>query len=768
LGLIQGTFPGLPLLTIVLQKFSGLSTFQVGLVLMGIMRVLSVVSLFLLGENIFQSSRVGAAAALVYTMNANFLFFSSQFSYESLAVPLLLVTLLILQYLLKGYQDRTGTAWSIVVILNISAIIITHHLATYMMIAIFILMAVLTKFLPRFTQLKSPRQLFDITLFSIIASIGWLYFSHSNVVEYLGDPISRGIEQIATLTIRRLFLGISLPWYEIISGYASAILIALLSLFGALVILRNSKVAYAAQVGLLAFGLLYIFTAPLVLTAWGAESGRRSWVYSFISLALLSGCALAWLVRSALIGNHPRGEVMARTGTTLALALLLMGGVATSTSISYRFPGEYLQNSDARSFTPELIDAAQWLLDQAGPNNRILGDRTTERIFGSYGLQEPAMYGGPKPWEVFFPISWTPGALLWLEKANAPFVVVDKRMAEMPPQMDFRFQRDEPSNNYVDRPLPRSSVEKFDELPRSDRIYDSGNIRIYYLKNTVQGFFSSGNGTVSPLDQNHVDSNLSPVNLFDSILILLMGLFRSTLLIPFFLIVSGYIVGQLLFPDWSILGMATRVTLAISISISLIIVSTTILALVVSNVGKATLIVIFILRLLMIIGFTWLLAFISNHQPAKFFSLAKRVFSIKVWQQHSAWIFVIGFISILFVIFLMWQIKPRYDPRTDLAFNLSSVTPRVQITNRETGEKTYQIMIYSINTSARIKEQIVLAKDQSIQVDLESLIPYLPSQDRIYLDLYIEGQEKPYRSLHFILDELPKESQLILEQQQRN
>jgi hypothetical protein len=59
LGLIQGAFPGMPLLTIVLQKISGLSTFQVGLVLMGIMRVLSVVPIFLLGEHIFHSSKVG-------------------------------------------------------------------------------------------------------------------------------------------------------------------------------------------------------------------------------------------------------------------------------------------------------------------------------------------------------------------------------------------------------------------------------------------------------------------------------------------------------------------------------------------------------------------------------------------------------------------------------------------------------------------------------------------------------------------------------------
>ncbi len=140
------------LLTIVLQKASGLSTFEVGLVLMGVMRVLTIVSIFLLGEKIFHSSRVGAAAALVYMMNANFLFFSSQFSYKSLAVPLLIVTLLFLQYLVNGDYDQSGVAWLMVILLCITAIVVTHHLATYMMVAMFILMLVLAKLLPRFTS----------------------------------------------------------------------------------------------------------------------------------------------------------------------------------------------------------------------------------------------------------------------------------------------------------------------------------------------------------------------------------------------------------------------------------------------------------------------------------------------------------------------------------------------------------------------------------------------------------------------------------------
>jgi len=762
LGLIQGMFPGLPLLTIVLQKAGGLSTFQAGLLLMGMMRLLSMVSIFLLGEHIFHSSKVGAAAALVYMMNANYLFFSSQFSYESLAVPLLLVILLFLQYFLKGYQDRTGTAWGIVVLVAISALVITHHLATYMMIAISILMIVFTLLLPRFAQLLSSRKLMGVTLYSILAGVGWLYFTHTNVVDYLGDPISRGIEQLAYGTIRKLFLGISLPWYEIVSGYASAILIALLALFGALLILRKREALSSEQIGLLAFGTLYVVTIPLVLTPWGAESGRRSWVYSFISLALLSGVTLAWLVGSNLLSNRRFGKPLGQIIAALALSILLMGGVAASTSISYRFPGEYLQNSDARSYTPEIIDAAQWLFNQAGPHNRVLGDRTTERIFGSYGLQEPAMYGGPKPWEVYLPTSWTSSALNWLERANAPFVVVDKRMAELPPQMDFRFQRGEPLNTYSDRPLPLDSVEKFDGLSQLDRIYDSGNIRIYYLNNTDHSLFKLGNASEIPPVQNPAEINYDSIGLSNEALNLLFIFFRCMFLVTFFVVVPGYVMGSTLFPHWTDIETVTRITLAVTISLSMIILSSFILALLLPHVERAAIIVSLLWGLLLVVGFVRFLLHIFRNQAGRDDFLSKmRLFSDRVRQQDLIWAFALGLVSILLIGFIMGEIKPRNEPHTDIALGLSTITPSVQIINHEKEDKTYQLRIYSGTTNDWVFHPIHLQDNQMFEVNLQTLFLSLPPHGRLYVDLYLDGQEKPYRSLHFSREELTTNSQSL-------
>ena len=755
LGLIQGNFPGLPLLTIVLQKAGGLSTFEAGLLIMGLMRVLTILTIFLLGEKIFQSSKVGAAAALVYGANANFLFFSSQFSYESLAFPLVLVILLFLQYLVNGDAERSGNAWRLVILACIAAIVITHHLATYMLIAILILMVVAARLLPRFIQPKALRQLVGITSFAIVAGIGWLWISNTDVVEYLGDPITRGIEQVASLKIRRLFSGITLPWYEIGSGYAAAILVGLLAMLGAYLIIRHKQRLNSAQMGLLSFGSLYILTSPMVLTTWGAESGRRSWVYSFIGISLLAGFALDWITSSDFI-RFRQNRRLGQFSATLALCILLLGGIASSTSISYRFPGAYLQNSDARSYTPEIIDAAQWLFNQVGPDQRVLGDRTTERIFGSYGLQEPAMYGGPRPWEVYFPVSWTPQALDWLEDANAPFVVVDERMAELPPQMDFRFQRNEPTNAFSSQPIPVQAVQKFDQLPGLDRIYDSGNIHIYFINRSGQTVFKAGTTRVTSVLQNPAETIEASGNGFQILFTSLATFLRCLFLIVFVLYLPGELLGKRLFPDWSEMETGTRVIVATSISISTIILLAFILAYLLASAGKAAIIVLFLIGFLVITGLIQLQERLSRSRSSMDELVSKRKEFTQIFRQPGAApVYALGFLSVLLVMFMMGAIRPRYEPRTDLSLDYSSMPPSVRITNLEHGAKTYQLVIQAEGGTTRISRDVQLNENQSIDISLQEASPRLPAQGKISLDLYMEGEPNPYRSVHFVQGEGP-------------
>ncbi|MCB0189517.1 MAG: hypothetical protein KDE31_34835, partial [Caldilineaceae bacterium] len=82
-------FPGLASVTAALATFTGLSIFHAGLIVIGGARLVLLLGLYLLMEQVSRSARVAALATAIYMCHSSFLFWSSQFAYESLALPLM-------------------------------------------------------------------------------------------------------------------------------------------------------------------------------------------------------------------------------------------------------------------------------------------------------------------------------------------------------------------------------------------------------------------------------------------------------------------------------------------------------------------------------------------------------------------------------------------------------------------------------------------------------------------------------------------------------
>ena len=93
---VSPDYPGLTVITVALSKLSGIGLFPCALVLIGVVKVGLAVVLFLLFERLSGSARIGGVAALFYCAGSSDLYFTSQFSYESLSVPLLAGVLLCL------------------------------------------------------------------------------------------------------------------------------------------------------------------------------------------------------------------------------------------------------------------------------------------------------------------------------------------------------------------------------------------------------------------------------------------------------------------------------------------------------------------------------------------------------------------------------------------------------------------------------------------------------------------------------------------------
>ena len=79
-----------------LSELSGLGLFPCALVIIGLAKLVLSVVLFLIFERLSGSARIAGVGALLYCAHSNYLFWTSQFSYESLSLPLLAVAVLCL------------------------------------------------------------------------------------------------------------------------------------------------------------------------------------------------------------------------------------------------------------------------------------------------------------------------------------------------------------------------------------------------------------------------------------------------------------------------------------------------------------------------------------------------------------------------------------------------------------------------------------------------------------------------------------------------
>src|SRR5262249_40521287 len=139
---ISPLHPGLEIATNALSSLTGLSIFTSGIVLIGVTRLLFILALYLLFEFLIPSEQVAGLATLLYMSNPNFVFFDGMFAYESLALPLAVFVL----FVVARRASATGgqrMGLNLVVWLGLGAVVITHHLTSFILVAFLLLWTLL-------------------------------------------------------------------------------------------------------------------------------------------------------------------------------------------------------------------------------------------------------------------------------------------------------------------------------------------------------------------------------------------------------------------------------------------------------------------------------------------------------------------------------------------------------------------------------------------------------------------------------------------------
>jgi hypothetical protein len=473
-------YPGLESATSALVTVSGLTPFAAARVLTGVARVIIVLALYLLYEHLSSSGRVAGIASLLYIANPGFLFFDTQFAYESVALPLAALVLFALSRRSRSYH-RSHVGLTVVALLGLGAVVITHHVTSYALAGFLTIWAV-AAFIQRRHQVGSPVGPGGVAVLAIAAALSWLLYVASLTIGYLSPQLQGAMSEFFRLitgemTSRQLFHSSSgqvAPLWERITSVSSVGLILLGLPFGLLQIWRRHRFN-ALALTLAAGALAYPVSLAVRLTERGAEASNRSSEFLFVAIAFVFALGLVELGLSRGTGwNRP---CLAVAG----VSTIFFGGIIAGTPGWARLPGPYLVAGDARSIDQEGVDAAAWAATFLGPGNRIVADRTNASLMGTIGDQRPVTGYGDQQYAylaVFSP-NLGPSERRLLRQAGVRYLVIDRRLSTALPMVGVYFEIGEPNAMHQTTPFPDGALAKFDAAPDMNRIFDSGDIVIY-------------------------------------------------------------------------------------------------------------------------------------------------------------------------------------------------------------------------------------------------------------------------------------------------
>lgn len=423
-GLLQigANFPGLELVTSALYHLSGLTLWVSALVIAGVAHVALLAGVYVLVRDAARSSKAGAIAAVVYSFNPSWLFFDAQFSYETLALPILVWVLV---FALRGIRARGAGAplRPRAVQIGLAAVmtgglVVTHSVTSVVCAGVLVGIAIFSTLqhrgVLRSDVATSPLVAWCLAGGAVLLTI-WRFVDvgHALIV-YLGPAFhfSQQFHQLlslfgigTSLPIHSAFANSSAPFFEVVCAYLMlpVLLVAFVWALWGLLGARGelSPLVYAAAI----LGALFFASLPLASAEAYSEAAHRSWAFSFLGFAVVLGVAgglaldgrLAVTVRTHRLWPLPaswhRGL---RPVLAACVVVVAIGSVSVGTSIPYRFGGPVAPETDPLYVGTETALLAAWFASHAAPGQVVWANRFVVRPIAIASSVDVLPPGGPQ------------------------------------------------------------------------------------------------------------------------------------------------------------------------------------------------------------------------------------------------------------------------------------------------------------------------------------------------------------------------------------
>lgn len=494
---VSAYYPGLELVTDALQHLTGLPAFPAAAVTLLLARLLMVLAIIGVIRIVTGSYRAGAVGVLVYIANPQLLFFNSQYSYQTLALPLALLAI----YLFAA--RRRGGRFSLVLPLAVTTgVVVTHHLTAALLMGAFAVWMLLAMIRGRRRKTSATTPTVssgalgrlgataggDRLGLAIVTGWGALALALSVVnpgnpiTGYLGAIVGSSGSSIAGLaegkSTKALFSDSAgtgpAPWEQVL--LIAAVLIAVASLLVVLGHLRTSwKAARPLAVLLGIVALLYPLVPAGHLTSATAEVGDRAAGFVFLGTAAVLGTW--WWQR--------RRSRRIQLAFALGVTVLFLGDVVLGAGpTAGQLPGSYEISADARSVDADNLAAAAWENDALDPDSVVYADRTSGLLAAAIGGQDTVLHvsTGIDASRLLLAPTVSDADLALIRSTDLDYLIVDTRLSTGLPHQQFYIESGEYGGDGRTAPVSREALDKFAAVPGVDRVYDNGSLVIYDVR----------------------------------------------------------------------------------------------------------------------------------------------------------------------------------------------------------------------------------------------------------------------------------------------
>jgi hypothetical protein len=470
-------YPGLELVTNAMANATGLSLSSSGMVIIALAKVGLVTALALTLRMVGGSPRGAALGCLAYLGNPLFLFWSSQFAYESIAVPF---AVLCLMATMTAAATQRPPAWATAVaVTSGAAVVVTHHLTSWLLAVTLLVTAAWLWIGRRSDPRVAPR---PFLISGVLVGGGaalWLVTVAWSAIDYVSPPIRRGFSDLVNVLLgdsssrRQLFAspGTTPPFWERAVAVIGVAIVTVAVVVAAVRLIRRRPVGRLVAGGAIV-ALLYPASVGLRFAQGGQELANRIGALLFLAVAV-----------SAAVGLPVPARRRWRAVMVLGLAVVFTSGVVTGFARYARLPGSYLVSAGPRSVDPSALQATSWIHAAYGPGRRLAATSTQALLLGSYGQEHPlSAIDAANMSPLFFGAVLGPAQRALVRAQRVDLVVPDLRVTQQPPQDKSFVEPGEPGDGQHVRPLPAAYIAKYDRAPDVERRFDNGDIRVYDVR----------------------------------------------------------------------------------------------------------------------------------------------------------------------------------------------------------------------------------------------------------------------------------------------